>query len=177
MRKVLNFVIVVVTILASFTIQTSVLPYLKAGGVTANLMIVVTCAFSFLLGETPGLFLGLFAGLLSDLMFGPMFGFYGAVYALIGFLCGKFKRLLFVEGLGFPVVMVAVSDLVYSFLSYVFLFLIRNRLFLADFFVQLMLPEMIYTCVVTVPVFPVITWVYHKFMEPNHEVPANAGTS
>lgn len=159
-------IITVATILGCFILQTSVLPSLSRQGAVPNLMVIAAASYGFLFGDRKGIFIGMFCGLLQDIMFGPLIGFYAAVCALISFLAGKFQRILYVEDLAFPLTMAALSDLLYGFLVYVFLFMMRNRLFFGEFFLSRMLPEMILTVIAAIVLFPALQFLYNRFMRP-----------
>lgn len=169
--KIRNGVIIVITILAAFIIQTSVMPALSIGQITPNLMLIVVTSYSFMLGDRPGILVGCLSGIVQDIFYGQVLGFSGMVYALIGYLCGKFKKVLYVEDLSFPLLMIAISDLVYGFLNYVFLFLVRNRLYIRLFFRTMVLPEMLYTVLVSIVVYPLLSLLYRRFLRPRRKNP------
>ena len=113
MKKFVTFLVAALTILAGFILESTVLPHISLAGIKPNIMLIITVSYGFLLGERRGLFVGFTSGLLCDIFFGPMLGFEAFVYGLIGFLCGKFKKYLYVEDLAFPVLITAVSDFIY----------------------------------------------------------------
>lgn len=175
MNKFRTILILIAVILLCFVLQTSVLPTFAVQGMTSNLMIIVASSYGFMFGADKGMLIGLSCGLLCDIFFGPLIGFYAAVYALVGFLSGKFRKILYVEDLGFPLLLVCLSDLLYGFLVYVFLFMLRNRLFFRAFLVSRMLPEMTLTVIAAVPLYPILRFLYNRFMEP-HRRPARSST-
>lgn len=182
MKKFVTFLVTALTILAGFILESTVLPHISLAGIKPNIMLIVTVSYGFLLGERRGLFVGFTSGLLCDIFFGPMLGFEAFVYGLIGFLCGKFKKYLYVEDLAFPVLITAISDFIYCFLNFVFLFLLRNRLFLGTFLLQIVLPEMIYTALFATFIYPFLTILYNRYMKESHHtapgssvIPQNIG--
>ena len=168
MKRLLNFIIVLLTIFICFILQSSVFARLSVSGIRPNLMLTVSVAFGFLMGEKKGLFIGLVCGLLCDIMFSPLMGIEGAILAFTGYLSGKFSRLLYAEDLVFPVFLVCMSDLVYGFLNFILLFMMRNRLFFREFLIHIMLPEMVYTGIVAIPLIGLIWLIYDKFMRIRH---------
>lgn len=164
MRKFINIILTAAILIAAIILQCSVLPWIQIGGITPNLLLIISTAFGLVLGEMYGLFTGLACGLLYDVLFGTMFGFTGAVLALCGYLCGQFKRILYVEGIRFPLILIALFDLLYGFLNYVFLFMFRNRLFFGTYMGQIVLPEMVYTIVLAVPVYPLLHLICTKLL-------------
>lgn len=171
LRNIRDGLIIILTVLAAFIIQTSVLPAISIGQIKPNLMLIAAASYGFFLGDRKGVFVGCLVGLVQDVFYGPVLGFSGIVYALIGYVCGKFKKLLYVEDLSFPLIMIAVSDFAYGFISYIFLFLIRNRLYLKTFIRTMILPEMLYTVLLGVIVYPLLALLYRKVLRPKRKNP------
>ncbi len=152
----LRKIIVTIFILLCFILQCSVFNHLSFAGIIPNLMIILTSSFGFMKGEKTGMIIGLFCGLLSDIFFGDVLGFYALVLMYIGFFNGKFSRIFYPEDIKLPLALITVSDISYGFICYVFLFLLRGQLSLPYYFVKIILPEGIYTIVVTMFLYPVI---------------------
>lgn len=169
--KLRNGLIIVLTIIAAFIIQTSILPALSIGQIKPNLMLIVVTSYSFFLGDQRGIFVGCLAGIVQDIFYGQVLGLTGIIYALIGYVCGKFKKFLYVEDLSFPLLMIAIADLAYGFLNYVFLFLVRNRLYLRAFIRTTVLPEMLYTVILGIVVYPLLSLLYRKVLRPKRKNP------
>lgn len=171
LRNLRNILIVILTTVAGIVIQGSVLPSIAIGSIKPNLMLIIVASYGFLLGDRPGILIGFLCGLLQDIFFGPIIGFSSMLYALIGYLCGKFKNLLYVEDLSFPLMMIAVADFGYGFLNYVFLFLIRNRLYVQFYIRTIILPEMLYTAILAAVIYPLLSLLYRKALQPKRRNP------
>ena len=165
--------IIVLTVAAAFLLQTSVFAMLPVSITTPNLLLIVTVGFSLLLGNRKGLFIGLLSGLLCDIFFGSLIGFYALLYAVIGYAAGKLQHFMYVEDVKFPSLVIAVSDFIFGFLTYVFLFLIQNRLIFSYYCINIILPEMIFTVICTLPVYPLLLWLYHKYLREIRESEKN----
>lgn len=174
LRKVRSVVLVFIVIVLCFVTETSILPSIAILDIMPNLMIIVTASYGFMFGDRAGILIGCISGLLCDIFFGPLIGFQAVVYALIGYLCGKFEKILYVEDLAFPLTLIAAADLIYGFLSYVFLFLMQNRLFLQEFFLQQVIPEMVYTLLAAVILYPLLRLLYQRFMRPGRRSAAES---
>ena len=81
MRRVIT---VGLLIIACFLLQSSVFTQLDLGGITPNLLIVLTASFGFMRGEKEGMFIGFICGLLMDIFFAEYMGLYSLVYLNIG---------------------------------------------------------------------------------------------
>ena len=176
MKKLRIVLLVFIIIISFFILQTSILPMILSSDITPNLMIIVTASYGFMFGDRKGMCIGLVCGLLSDIYFGPLIGFEAGVYAIIGYFSGKFQKILYVEDLAFPLSLIAVCDFVYGFLTFVFLFAMRNRLFMRAFLMQRMLPEMVYTLLAALPLYPLLRFLYNKYMRKKHHNPLEQGS-
>lgn len=151
--------ILVIFILFCFILQCSVFGSLSFAGIIPNLMIVLTASIGFMRGEEAGMAAGFFCGLLSDVFFGDFIGFYALIYLYIGFLNGKFSRIIYPEDIKLPLALITLSDLSLGVVSYVLMFLIRGRLNFSYYVFSIILPEALYTVIVTIFLYPVILWV------------------
>lgn len=176
MKKLRIVLLVFIIIISCFILQTSILPVILSSDITPNLMIIVTASYGFMFGDRKGMCIGLVCGLLSDIYFGPLIGFEAGVYAVIGYFSGKFQKILYVEDLAFPLSLIAVCDFVYGILTFVFLFAMRNRLFMRAFLLQRMLPEMVYTLLAALPLYPLLRFLYNRYMRKKHHNPLEQGS-
>lgn len=176
MKKLRIVLLVFIIIISCFILQTSILPMILSSDITPNLMIIVTASYGFMFGDRKGMCIGLVCGLLFDIYFGPLIGFEAGVYAVIGYFSGKFQKILYVEDLAFPLSLIAVCDFVYGFLTFVFLFAMRNRLFMRAFLMQRMLPEMVYTLLAALPLYPLLRFLYNRYMRKKHHNPLEQGS-
>lgn len=146
--------IVALLILVCFILQCTVFASLSFAGIIPNLLIVLTSSFGFMRGEKEGLIIGFFCGLLSDIFFGDVLGFQALVIMYIGYINGKFCRIFYPEDIKLPIALIVVSDLTYGVICYVLMFLLRGRLQFTFYFTHVILPEAIYTIVVTCLFYP-----------------------
>ncbi|MBE5883336.1 MAG: rod shape-determining protein MreD [Lachnospiraceae bacterium] len=154
--------IVAIFIIVCFVLQCSVFGAIAFAGIIPNLMIILTSSFGFMRGEKEGLIIGFFCGLLCDIFFGDFLGFYALVLMYIGFVNGKFSRIFYPEDIKLPLALIVVSDISYGVLCYCLLFLLRGRLNFPYYFSSVILPEAIYTIVITMFLYPIILKVNQK---------------
>ena len=101
-------------IFACFLLQSSVFTRLDLGGITPNLLIVLTASFGFMRGEKEGMFIGFICGLLMDIFFAEYMGLYSLIYLYIGFFNGKFKKIFYPDDIKLPISLIIFSDLIYG---------------------------------------------------------------
>ena len=148
-----KIVIIALTIVVAYLLQTAVFSNLALANVTPNILIIVTSAFGFMRGRKAGLFVGFFCGLLLDLSSGTLFGLYALIYLLIGYLNGLFQKLFYGDDIKLPIILIGVSDLAYSIIVYIVLFLVKGRFDILFYFRAIMLPEVVYTILVSIVLY------------------------
>lgn len=149
-------IIAALLVLICFILQSTVFRALDFSGIVPNLMIILTSAFGFMRGEKTGTIIGFVCGLLSDIFFGEVLGFYALILMYIGYLNGKFSRIFYPEDIKLPAALIIISDFIYGFICYVLLFLMRGRLSFGYYFMNIILPEIVYTVVATIILYPLI---------------------
>lgn len=147
MKRILT---IAVLILTCFLMQTTIFQALALANVVPNLLLILTVAFGYMRGEKEGLYIGFCCGLLADCVYGDVVGLYAFTYMIVGYLNGFVNKMYYSDDIVIPVALVAASDLVYNFFYYVFEFLLRSRLNFFFYFRRVMLPEVIYTVLVSV---------------------------
>lgn len=158
----LRKIIVTFLILICFLLETSVFNHFALAGIVPKLTIILTSSFGFMRGEKEGMLIGFFCGLLGDVFFGEVLGFYALILTYIGYINGKFSRIFYPQDIKLPIALIVVSDLSYGVLCYILLFLIRGRLDFVYYFTSVILPEALYTIVITVFLYPVILKINEK---------------
>lgn len=157
-----RFIVTAFFIFICFLLQCTVFRALAFGGIVPNLLIVLTASFGFMCGEKNGLLIGFFSGLLVDIFFGSVIGFYALIYMYIGYANGKFSAIFYPEDIKLPITLILCSDFLYGLTCYVILFLLRAKFDFSYYLVHIILPEMVYTVVVTLFLYPVILRVNHS---------------
>ncbi len=160
-RKLAVFLIITVC----FLLQSTLFQSLSFASISPNLLIVVTSSFGFMRGRKEGMWIGFFSGLLLDIFFGSVIGFYALIYAYIGYVNGFFRKRFFPDDIKLPLILIAASDLSYNILVYLFLFFLRKRFEIGYYFLNIMLPELVYTILVTIALYFIILKINNKLEE------------
>ena len=140
-RKITVFFIITIC----FLLQCTMFQALSIASISPNLLIVVTSAFGFMRGRKEGMWIGFFSGLLLDIFFGSVIGFYALVYACIGYVNGFFRRRFFPDDIKLPLILI-----------YFFLFFLRGRFQFSYYMLRIILPELVYTILVTIVLYFII---------------------
>ena len=89
-------------------------------------------------------------------------GFYALIYTVIGYLNGTFHRMFFDDDIKFPLILIGVSDLVYGLAVYVCLFMLHGEFIFSYFLGHVILPELVYTILVTLILYQIILHVNRR---------------
>jgi len=151
-----RYIIVTIEIIICFILQTTVFQWIALANVVPNLLLILTVSIAFMRGRNEGLAVGFFCGLLVDLCFGNLIGLYALIYMTIGFLNGYSHKIFVKEDLTIPIVLVAISELIYFFLYYILEFLLRGKLDILYYLIRIGLPEIIYTVLISIVMYKLL---------------------
>lgn len=151
-----RYIYVGILILTCFLLQSTVFQTLAFGGIVPNLLIVLAASFGFMRGEKAGLLIGFICGLLCDIFYGDVIGFQALIMMYIGYLNGKFSGIFYPEDVKLPMALIILSDFSFGVVSYFLLFLMRGRLNFPFYLRTIIVPEVIYTTIVTLILYPIV---------------------
>lgn len=158
-------VVVIILALICFVLQCTVLKAIPFTKVVPNLLVVVTSSFGFMRGKKEGLFVGLCSGILIDLIYSDVLGFYSLLFMYIGYLNGFFKNMFYDDDIKLPMILITLSDFIYGCIIYIFSFLLRGRLDCFFYLKTIIIPEVIYTVVVTLVFYRLIRGINRRLEE------------
>ena len=145
-----------------YFLQTGVFTHLTLGGIVPNLFIICIVSIGIIRGKKDGCILGFFLGILTDALFASYFGFYALVLSVIGYLAGYVHQIFYEEDMTLPIVMIGIADILYGIIIYVFSFLTRGRMNFFIYLRKIIIPEMIYTLILAVFLYRLISWINKK---------------
>lgn len=156
MQKVKRIFICAMIILLCFLLETTIFQNLALASVIPNTLIIITSSFGFMRGKKEGLLIGFACGLLKDIMCGDLVGFYALVYMLIGYANGFFKSVFYDEDIKLPLALIAASELLYSLIIYVCMFMLNSDFNFGYYFGHIIMPELVYTILITIVLYQII---------------------
>lgn len=161
-----RYLIQLLIILTCFLLQSSCFRYFALAGIVPNLLLIPTMAFGVMRGRKEGMLVGFVSGLLMDIFYGSVIGPYALLYMYLGYINGFFHRVYYMEDLLLPMIMAGVNDLAYNLIVYIVSYLMRNRLDIGFYFLHVILPEMVYTMLMTLiiykPLVKINRWLKQK---------------
>ena len=155
LMKFKRVAVTVLIVLAAYLLQCTLFNHLELAGIKPNLILIVTASFGFML-------VGFFAGLITDIQFGTILGFYALLYLVIGFVNGLFEQLYFDEDIKLPLFLISVSEFLYGIIIYLLMFMLRSDFNFLYYLNRIIVPELIYTIVITLGLYPLILFINHK---------------
>lgn len=145
-RKIVLFIIISIC----FVLETTTFQTLSFANISPNLLIIVVSSFGFMRGKKEGMYVGFFCGLLMDIFFGFYLGIYALLYMYIGYVNGFFQKRFYPEDIKLPLLLIASSNLVAGIFTYLFMFLFRGRFDFAYYLRAIIIPELVYTMVISI---------------------------
>ena len=165
MKKYYTYIVMAAMIVIVFFIQCNVFPEINWIITNPNLMIILIAGYGLLGGHKQGLVAGILCGLLTDLIFSGKIGYYTLPYMYIGYLNGFFQRFLFHDNYFIPMLLCGASDLLMGCYVFVFSFALRGRLDFGYYLYNIMIPEAVYTVIISLVLFRVQAWIALKIEE------------
>ncbi len=147
---------IVVTVLAMYAAQTSLLTYLDYNGVSANLMLLLTVSTAFLRGHYFGVAMGFCTGLLQDLTTGDFFGCATFAYMTAGLIFGKFSERVVKEQFLIPVISAPIAAAIYFFITTGFIFMIGYPIDILNTTDKVLIPLIFYQVIFSLPVHKIV---------------------
>ena len=95
-------------------------------------------------------------------MFGTVIGFYALIYMYIGYLNGFFKRIFFPDEVKLPLALIALSDFFCNIIIFFTLFWFRGRFSFGYYLLHTILPELVYTMVVSILLYFILLKINEK---------------
>lgn len=157
-RKIITVCIIIVC----FLLESTVFENLPFASITPNLLIIVTSSFGFMRGKKEGMAVGFLCGLLYDIMFNDLIGFYALIYTLIGYANGFFKKIFYDDDIKLPLILIVSSDFVFGNIVCIFMFIMRSKFHYFYYLKSIIIPEVIYTALVTLVLYQAILFINKK---------------
>lgn len=152
-------------IIASLMVQNNLFAVSNLIGTVPNILLIITFTFGFLRGKTDGMLIGFVSGLLLDSFFGETLGFYALVYLVIGYGNGLLGQVFYTEFINMPVVICILSDFIFNVIIYFFDFLMRGKMSFFRYLQKIILPEIVYTVLLTLVLYRFLRFLNTKFAQ------------
>lgn len=166
MKRILGSFFVLILL---YLLQTTILNGIAIAGVKPNVIILIIVLIGYRYGKIPGILMGFFTGLLLDLAEGGYIGYYALIYILLGYFCGFSRKLYHKDYNLIPLILIGLSDFSLNFAIYISSFLVRNRLDFIYYLFRIILPELIYTMIISIFLYRLIDSLFKKLEVKKNE--------
>lgn len=157
-RKIVLFIVISIC----FVLQTTVFQTLSFANIAPNLMIIVVSSMGLMRGRKEGMYVGFISGLLVDIFCGFYLGIYALLYMYVGYVNGFFRKRFYPEDIKQPLLLVSASNVISNIIIYIVLFLTRNRYDFGYYLLNVIIPEWVYTMVVTLFLYFILLKINQK---------------
>ena len=157
-RKVVLFFIITIC----YLLQTTIFHWISFANFVPNLMIIIVSSFGFMRGRKEGLFVGFFCGLIVDIFCGFFIGVYALIYMYLGYINGLFQKRFYPDDIKLPLLLIGGSDIVCNLVIYILMFLLRSRFHFLCYLQAVILPELVYTMIVSIFLYILLLKINQK---------------
>ena len=162
LKKIKRPVITILIITVCFLLQCTVFQKLSFASISPNLLIIVTASFGVMRGRKEGRWVGFLCGIITDIFFGDLIGFYALFYTILGYANGFFKRIFYPEDIKLPLILIGASDFLLGNAVCVLMFIMRSKFHYWYYMGNIIIPELIYTILVTLVLYQIILKINQK---------------
>lgn len=162
LKKIKRPVITILIITVCFLLQCTVFQKLSFASISPNLLIIVTASFGVMRGRKEGMWVGFLCGIISDIFFGDLIGFYALFYTILGYANGFFKRIFYPEDIKLPLILIGGSDFLLGNAVCILMFIMRSKFHYWYYMGNVIIPELIYTILVTLFLYQIILKINQK---------------
>lgn len=156
MKKTIINIILIVTILIIYFLQSNFFSWFTISGVMPNLFVIIVLFIGLFTNKTIGTVYGVAIGLILDFVIGSKIGINAVSLGLIGFLAAVFDKNFSKDSRITIMFMVLGSTVIFEVLKYIlnYIFLSTNIEILN--FIKILLVEVIYNVILTIIFYPLM---------------------
>ena len=160
--KIKRVIVTALTVCICYMLQCTLFPNLMLASIKPNILIILTASYGFMRGPRDGMLVGFFSGLLMDIQFGNILGFYALIYLLAGYVNGLFEQMYYDDDIKLPLALVGATEFIYGLIIYLLMFMLRSEFDFLHYLRHIIIPELIYTIVVTLGLYPLILFINRR---------------
>ena len=162
MKKTITTIIMIITFLIIYFLQTNLFSWFNLAGIKPNLFVILVLIIGLFAGESRGVMLGILFGISLDLFIGKSIGISGIMLGIVGFLGGFLDKNFSKDSRFTMIIMIIISTCLYEIGSYLFNYFINNATIGIWLFIKTLVIENIFNVFVTIILYPLIVKLGYK---------------
>lgn len=155
----------IVAVFLFYLLQSSVFRGFALHGTVPNLLLILVCSYGYLRGERSAMWTGFFCGLLLDIFTMDVLGMYALIFVYVGFLAGQTHSRFETLEFRIPLAAVLIGESLVCLAEYLFFYLLYGELDFPAYLKSHMLPELVATLLLAIPVYPFLLWLEERFVK------------
>ena len=156
MKKTIINIVLILTILIIYYLQSNFFTWFNIAGILPNLFIILTLFIGLFSTRTMGTIYGIVIGLILDLLLGNNVGANAAKLGIIGFLAGEFDRNFSKDSRMTIMLMVLCATILVESANYLLRYVILSINVEIWSFITILVIEIIFNCILTIILYPLI---------------------
>ena len=156
MKKVIINIVLFITFIIIYLLQSNLFTWFTIAGVMPNLFVIFILFIGLYTNKFIGATYGVILGLLIDLFISKKIGITAIMLGLIGLIGMLFDKNFSKENRVTIIVMVTISTIIYEVGSYILGYFVYETYVQIWPFIQVLLLECIYNILITIVVYPLI---------------------
>ena len=165
MRKVLSIVLLILSFLIIYFIQTNLFSWFTIANVMPNLFVIFILCIGLFAGKKLGLVFGIICGFFLDVVIGRQIGISGIMLGIIGLLGEYLDKNFSKESRITIMLMIATSTAIYEIGCYIFnIFSLSINVEILQF-IKILIIEIIYNLLIKIVIYSLIQRLGHTLEE------------
>lgn len=165
MKKFLSIVLIIVSFLIIYFIQSNFFTWLTIANIKPNLFVIFILCIGLFAGKKLGLIFGIIFGFFIDVVIGRQIGISGIMLGIIGLLGEYLDKNFSKESRITIMLMISASTAIYEIGGYIFNIIALNINVEIIQFVRILIIEIIYNLLITIVIYPLIQKLGHALEE------------
>lgn len=165
MKKIISIILLLITFLIIYFLQSNFFTWFTIWGVQPNLFIIFLLFIGLFSSKKIGLFLGVIFGLFLDVVIGKQIGISGIMFGIIGIMGEHLDKNFSKESRVTIMLMIVLCTIIYETSCYIFNIItleFNPEIFI---FVKILLIEIIYNLLITIIIYPLMQHFGHSLEE------------
>ena len=165
MKKTLINIVLIITVLIIYFLQSNLFTWFKIAGVMPNMFVILVLFIGLYAHKHMGIIYGIVFGLLIDLFISKKVGITAIMLGVIGIMGMILDKNFSKENRITIIIMVTIATLIFEIGSYILSFFIYKSDIQIWIFMQMLLIECLYNSLITIILYPIIQIFGNKIEE------------